>query len=386
MPDCGHTWHFLTGEYPPCPGGVSDYCRELALALTAAGDDVQVWAPRQTTSTRDGVRVHGLPDVFGPASVCALDRALGPRARNERVLLHYVPQSFGYKGLNLPFCLWLAARRRFTLWVMFHEVAYPHELAAGLRQRLLATVQWRMAGVVARRADRVLVSVPRWKGMLESCAGQRVDATWVPIPSTVPTSVSAGAVEAVRRRLSPKTELLVGHFGTYHPLLAPILSDVFREVLAAGDSRRVLLLGRGASNFARAHFPATSPSRVLTPGDLSPTELAEHLAACDVVFQPYPDGVSARRTTVMASLALGVPVVTTEGPSTEPLWRTSGGVAIETPAEVPLLISRIEANPTWARQIGERGRTLYRQHFAMDRTVRLLREGGWAQVGAAVGL
>ena len=38
-------WHILTGEYPPQPGGVSDYSRMVAHGLAAAGDEVVVWAP-----------------------------------------------------------------------------------------------------------------------------------------------------------------------------------------------------------------------------------------------------------------------------------------------------------------------------------------------------
>ena len=38
-------WHIITGEYPPQPGGVSDYTRLVAEGLAAAGDAVTVWAP-----------------------------------------------------------------------------------------------------------------------------------------------------------------------------------------------------------------------------------------------------------------------------------------------------------------------------------------------------
>ena len=46
-----------------------------------------------------------------------------------------------------------------------------------------------------------------------------------------------------------------------------------------------------------------------------PSALAEHVRACDVLVQPYPDGISSRRTSAMAGLALGVAVVTTTRPS-----------------------------------------------------------------------
>ena len=39
------TWHIITGEYPPAPGGVSDYTEAVAAGLAAAGDEVHVWCP-----------------------------------------------------------------------------------------------------------------------------------------------------------------------------------------------------------------------------------------------------------------------------------------------------------------------------------------------------
>ncbi len=38
-------WQIVTGEYPPQPGGVSDYTRLVARGLAGAGDRVEVWAP-----------------------------------------------------------------------------------------------------------------------------------------------------------------------------------------------------------------------------------------------------------------------------------------------------------------------------------------------------
>ena len=48
------------------------------------------------------------------------------------------------------------------------------------------------------------------------------------------------------------------------------------------------------------------------PADgLANEEVSVHLSACDLMIQPYPDGISARRTSAMAALAHERPVVTT---------------------------------------------------------------------------
>src|SRR6187401_3142136 len=115
-------WHILTGEYPPQPGGVSDYTRLVAHGLADAGDAVTIWAPpcEGADETFPGVTVRRLPDRFGPRSVRiaggGFDRAPGPK----RWLVQYVPHAFGWKAANVLFCLWLRARRRDGIWVMFH--------------------------------------------------------------------------------------------------------------------------------------------------------------------------------------------------------------------------------------------------------------------------
>ena len=118
-------WRIITGEYPPQPGGVSDYTRLVACGLVAAGDDVEIFAPQ--CSGREagdpGVTIHRLPGHFGPRGIAALARALG-RGDQARLLVQYVPHAFGLRAMNLPFCAWLYAHARRTggADVMFHEV------------------------------------------------------------------------------------------------------------------------------------------------------------------------------------------------------------------------------------------------------------------------
>ena len=126
-------WAILTGEYPPDPGGVSDYTRLIARELVRMGDGVCVYAPSQpgpVDSDDAGVRVHRLPGVFGPLSLSKLDAMLARAPRPDRILVQYVPHAFGYKAMNVPFCAWLAccARQLAPVWVMFHEVAFPLRL------------------------------------------------------------------------------------------------------------------------------------------------------------------------------------------------------------------------------------------------------------------
>ena len=103
----------ITGEYPPQSGGVADYTRLVARGLAAAGDEVHVWAPAVPGPEPDdpGVTVHRLPGRFGPQGLAALDAGLRRLPGPARILVQYVPHAFGWKAMNVPFCLWLRARR-----------------------------------------------------------------------------------------------------------------------------------------------------------------------------------------------------------------------------------------------------------------------------------
>ncbi len=224
-------WHIVTGEYPPQPGGVADYTRTVARGLAAAGDDVTIWAPdcRGGAPDDDGVAVRRLPGRFGPPALAALDRAL--QRRPGRVLLQYTPHAFGCKAMNVPLCAWLWARRR-RLDVMFHEVAYPLEAGQPLKHRVLAVANRGMAQLLLRGAERVFVATPAWEPLLQALVPWAPRPVWTPVPSNLPTACAPAVVAAVRQRRLGAARWLVGHFGTYGPLVTPMLEPALVELLS----------------------------------------------------------------------------------------------------------------------------------------------------------
>ncbi|HLL83576.1 MAG TPA: glycosyltransferase, partial [Longimicrobium sp.] len=185
-------WHFIVGEYPPQPGGVADYAAQVARGLAKQGAGVHVWAPpsRRGEGGEPGVHVHRLPDRFGPRGLRALGEGLS-RLPEGRLFVHYVPQSFGLRGMNLALPLWLAARRE-DVWVMFHEVSVEwsrEQLAANV----LAAATQTMAAVMVRRADRLFVSIPAWSDRLPLRLLRRgvPPPVWLPIPSNLPMPAPA---------------------------------------------------------------------------------------------------------------------------------------------------------------------------------------------------
>ncbi|HEY5110584.1 MAG TPA: glycosyltransferase family 4 protein [Acidimicrobiales bacterium] len=82
----------LPSAYPPSVGGVEELTRHLALALVAAGDDVEVWtglpddhAP-ETVEVRDGLVVRRFPMPLPASRVSAVSHAASTGWRTMRGL------------------------------------------------------------------------------------------------------------------------------------------------------------------------------------------------------------------------------------------------------------------------------------------------------------
>jgi glycosyltransferase involved in cell wall biosynthesis len=374
-------WEILTGEYPPQPGGVADYTRLLASALAASGDDVRVWAPPGGVADRvdAGVTVNRLPDQFGRRSRRLLDRALDETATPRRILLQYVPQAFAWKGANVPFCLWLCSRRSDEIWIMFHEVAHPVGARYGLGGNLLGLVTRGMAALLSRSAQRGFVSIPAWRPMLASWGGASMPVTWLPVPSSVPEVRDPDGSRLVHDRVAGGRPL-VGHLGTYGRLIGSMLADWLPVLLATTDCH-VLLLGRRGDRFRR-DFTQRYPQlghRITSSGSLPEDELSRHVSACDLMIQPYPDGVSTRRTSLMVGLSHGRPIVTTLGRLSEPFWANCDALLIgsaDDPAATARVVVGALAHAEKRAELSAGARTLYAERFDLRHTVERLRSAG----------
>ena len=349
--------HVLTGEPERGGGGVGDYTQLLARALDSRGVTVRVWS------------VHD-PDLRR-----ALPQALGEQP--GYVLLQYVPNTLGKRGANVAFCRWLLSLSRTgaDVRVMFHEPYFYfswHPLHTGL-----ALVQRAMAAILLRASSHSYVSTEQWLQYLAPYAPREAVFTVLPIPSTIPAPAPQAAVVSWRQRLGGGSKLLVGHFGTYGAHVATELAPVVPAILRQFEAVRIVCLGRGSEAFV-AELHARNPenrTRIMATGELSKEDLAAALAACDVAVQPYPDGVTTRRTSVMAPLALGVATVTSRGFLTEPIWTEASPVALAPAGDADAhadVVSALLRDAGARNELASRGRAVYDAQFSIERTVSAL--------------
>jgi hypothetical protein len=371
------TWHLITGEYPPQPGGVSDYTRLVANELARAGDLVNVWAPgpRESESAQEGTIVHRLPGHFGPSALRILDRAL--RAAPGRILIEYVPHAFGMKAMNLPFVFWLYARRNMDISVMFHEVTFPLHRSQAPKLNLLGVVNRAMAAIAARSTRRIFVSTTSWEKVLRTLIPSGARVVCLPIPSNIPVVNDREAIAAVRRSYSPAGPL-VGHFGTFGSGITNLLDKILPALLDEVPAAHTLLIGREGERYAAAlarRHPGLTP-RIRASGSMTPCEVSMHISACDLLLQPYPDGITTRRGSAMVGLAHGRAIVTNSGHLTEPLWSERQAVAIAPADDIAssaALARDLLGDSERREQLAKSGASLYAARFDLRHTVAALR-------------
>ena len=389
-------WCVITCEYPPLMGGVSDHTRQLAAALAADGDTVDVWCPPAPEDAEpapdiEGVTVHVLPSRFGLGAIAVLRRTLRALPPDTRVLVQWVPTAFGWRMMNLPFALMLYSLRGRRLDLYIHEVGWEvwRETA---RRGSAGVVHHFMTWLVARSARRVYVTIPSWRWHLRLFGRYALpkdeDALWIPVPSNVPDHADAARVAELRRSLlsAPRQRVVVGHFGTYGRYHMALMPHIVARLLDEAADRTMLLVGRGGGalrDFVVAERPELAP-RIVATGGISPEEVAAHLAACDVLVQPYEDGASTRRTSLMAGVALGRPTIVNRGRSTEDVWAEQRAVhLIDSPAPhaFAVAVTKLLADAALRDRLSESARRLHAERFAMTHAVAALR-GETAGVGA----
>lgn len=376
-------WHIVTGEFPPAHGGVSDYTRIVAAGLAAAGEAVHVWCPGAEGSVADppGVVVHRVAGAWTRGDFRAIDVELDAMPGPRHLLVQWVPHAYGRRSMNVGFCRWIRRRARAgdVVDLMVHEPFLAFGEGAW-RHDVMACVHRVMAAMLLGVTRRAWVSIPAWADQLRPWARGTVPSfCWLPVPSTLTVSHDVIEVARIRSAVRGGSDLVIGHFSTYDVHMRPLLEQLVPRLLRAVPNARMLLLGRG-SDVAAGTLGALVPGmrdRIRGAGPLDAETLSAHLQACDLMVQPYVDGASTRRSTLMAALSHGVPVVTTAGRLSEPFWQSSSAVVCVSAGDIDGLVqaaSTLAADPGRRRSQSAMARDTYAARFAVSHVIDALRQ------------
>ena len=376
-----YIWHLITSEFPPDVCGVGDQSLLLARELATHGDEVHVYTRKTEAQPPSIERVH-VNQVFrdyGRSDLRQLGELLDRHPAPRRVLVQWVPHGYGFRSLNLHIARWLFRRGAAgdMIEVIVHEPGLGWR-GGGTTHAIAALVHRVMLWLAFRNARRGWVTIPAWKSRVRPYARKGLEIGWLPATSPVPVTNDPKRVRELRGKFAPRS-MLIGIFGR-RPTADRHFQRSIVEVLSRRNDVNVVVIGSG-SREAAIDLLALDPrfeGRIHATGTLAPEEVSLVIQACDVMLQLYPDGVSARRTSLISSLAHGVPIVTNEGAHSEDIWRESGGVALAPDGDVEAVVRRVDdflGDEAKRRSFGDRALALFEAEFQLSHAVQRLRSG-----------
>jgi glycosyltransferase involved in cell wall biosynthesis len=306
----------VSGSRPPDFCGIGDYADMLTRALNAAG------TPTELFHTSDW-RWHRLP---------AIARAL---AASRADLFHIQYPTLGYRRSMVPVLMpqfvrtapWVVSLQEFSVYRRIRQVAL---LPFALADAVVFT-----NGIERERFKRMAP----W---------MRAPAEAIMIGSNIPVGTTR-----------TRDMRLVAYFGQISPDKNleefVVLAHRARQT---GAPFRFRLIGGIPAKFQDYAVPFLARARevgIEVESDLSPEAVADRLANIGAVYLPFPDGVSIKRSSLMAGMLNGTVILSPYGVLTDDWLR---GFVVETPTPVAALaaLERLDRDPAEREAI--RARTL----------------------------
>ncbi|HEY7294539.1 MAG TPA: glycosyltransferase [Dehalococcoidia bacterium] len=339
--------------------GVRDYSLRFTQALQESGlarADLFWWS-----RSGDWTKMPDDPD----ASPSAVSRQVWRGLRTyDAVIVQYDVFRFGRRG----FVPWLPARLLWlkhsapglTIGVMLHELHLPFHTWRWEMKKAWQRIQhvgFRLA------ADVLFASVEPWVAELGARRPRR-PAVHLPVGSNLPDRRQAR--EAVRTQLGANEHTVVlCAFGTDDSpwRLYEYTAHAVNRVARSG--RRVLFLNLGGNTPELRGLDAGIPA--IRPGFIPADALAGMIAASDIFLAPFADGISTRRTTVMAAFQQGTAVLGTWGSHTDRILRMAPESVCLTPVGDPAAFAAeavaLAADPERRHALGTAARRLYERSF-----------------------
>jgi polysaccharide biosynthesis protein PslF len=302
----------VSGSWPPIKCGVGDFTHRLAVELARQGEQV-------STITDQLARDGGSPGIdlqpvvrhWGPSALPSLLSAINQSAPDV-VNLHY--PTLHYSRLSLIDLLPTAVR----CFLKTPVVTTIHEYTT-FRSLGRARVEW-----LARTSTALIVPDQANRRQLQAALPGRAERIhYIPLGPAIDVQLPGDfSREAWRRAHAiPPDVLVIVFFGFISPSKGvETLLPAFAQLPESVNARLYLVADRepSAPQYADYHHLVAEEFNTLAQrypvewtGYLPSQSVSTYLAAADLAVLPFVDGASMRRTTLLAAIAHGLPVLST---------------------------------------------------------------------------
>jgi len=368
---------FLTGEYPPMQGGIADHTAYLADSLAPLGVESSVltsqrwleYQPARSHSDSPNLPISHAPPVH--PTVSNWGWRCWPATANflntyHPDLLHIQYQAAAFDlGGWINWLPWYLKRRRLKTRIVttFHDLRVPYIFpkAGPLRQKSILTLARHSHGVICTNQEdynQLAISneqLTKEKSLASPSQGPVV--AHIPLGSNVEPQPSPNFERAAWRakyRAGAGT-LLLAYFGFLNQSKGgDLLVEALARLRQQGIDARLLLIGGDVGHADPTNTDYAQKVQAIIQrfqladfvhrtGFVTLPEVSAHLLAADAVVMPYRDGVSFRRTTLIAALRHGCPVVSTRPANLELMPEIEPGqnLLLAAPGHVDSLVETI---------------------------------------------
>lgn len=319
---------------PGACDGVGDYSAQLARHLSGWIDTAII-----TTDTSPGINpidrnIQTLRLKSGWKELWKL-RNTNFFYDADLAILQYVPQLYLQNKDAFWLLLWLLYFRFIRarkVAISVHEYAIPWEFSF---KRILARLWMMFMMLVLGSISQVIIVtfIKRCRQLQRLLFWKKKNICIVPAGSNIPNVSDTGQV------VEKKDRLTLTIFGQPSGMDERLLSAIKQWI--SGKQIRIIWIGRSKGEILNA-WGDIEESALHIYERLPAEEVSALLSTTDIFLAPMVDGVSTRRTTIIAALAHGLPIIGTDGACTDPLLRQSPAFLLSAPEDFDQWIQNME--------------------------------------------
>jgi len=340
----------LLGRKDEPTDAVEEYCQHLGEAISSLGFSFELQ------------RVRWL-EIGWQAALGELEKTLG-NAEGSWFFLQYTAlawsqRGFSHRALKI---LKLLRRNGARCAVVFHDAeAYS---GARMIDKIRRAVQLRTMQKLLRLADLAVLTIP--PEIIPWVPSASHNCVTIPVGANVPSPEKAWS-QAKLSGQPPTIAVFSLSDGSAGADEVQLVADALHYAVAQTNPLRLTILGRNSDTSGKQlrALLAGTPVQVDILGLLKPEEVVQVLGSCDVMlFVRGP--ISTRRSSAVAGIACGLPVVGRAGWETGPPL-TQAGIALVPEQDQgrfgPTLV-RVLSDPPYRAELAQRSRQAQERYFS----------------------
>jgi glycosyltransferase involved in cell wall biosynthesis len=358
----------ITRSLPPQHCGIADHTVLLAQSLRDAGHRVILIAGQGEANDNSLI----IDDNWDKNGLSRLLRRL-EELEIDHLLLQYIPLGFlterrsplfAFKHYMALMKFWKSCSKRWKTSLIVHETYYrvwshPSSMVKGTIQKYLLKSLVAISHHVFTASQLLVEEMKAW--------GTPYKITYMPLTSHFPYLPTNKAEVRCEKQIDSR-ELVLTLFGGGNALRLSIswVHEVDRRLHEMNIPVRWLLLGGIPHKWLNLSAP------VISPGRLDCKEMSRWLQMTDIFLAPQSCGLAARRTTFLAALQHGLPIVGTKGYLTDPFLMDLPGLKLTAGIEdFCREVIFLSDKPDMRSVMGESNQHFYNDHFGWEKNTAI---------------